>query len=145
MSLVLEKENAPWPRLEGFKMGNGHPEIAEQGFRVLLGCQVSGGSSPAFIPGEKAALLRPGYGLAALLLAPPRSRWQMLLHLLPPGGPTSTAISSHGPLTRVSSGLPAAPVDTGPSISAQHFDEVLDSSLRAWGGGGHCRDRSLYD
>lgn len=59
----------------------------------------------------------------------------MLLHLLPPGGPTSTAISSHGPLTRVSSGLPAAPVDTGPSISAQHFDEVLDSSLRALGEG----------
>jgi hypothetical protein len=38
MSLVLEKENGPWPRLEGFKMGNGHPEIAEQGFHVLLGC-----------------------------------------------------------------------------------------------------------
>lgn len=30
--------NGPWPRLEGFKMGNGRPEIAEQGFHVLLGC-----------------------------------------------------------------------------------------------------------
>lgn len=30
--------NGPWPRLESFKMGTGYPEIAEQGFHVLLGC-----------------------------------------------------------------------------------------------------------
>lgn len=58
----------------------------------------------------------------------------MPLHLLPPGGPTSTAILSHGPLTRVFSGLPAAPLDAGRSMPVQHFDEVLDSSLRAAGG-----------
>lgn len=60
----------------------------------------------------------------------------MPLHLLPPEGPTSTAILSQGPLTRVFSCLPAAPSDTGPSLPAQHFDEVLDSSLSAAGGRG---------
>lgn len=60
----------------------------------------------------------------------------MPLHLLPPGGLTSTAMVSHGPLTRVFSGLPAAPLDAGPSMPAQHVDEVLDSSLRAAGGRG---------
>lgn len=73
----------------------------------------------------------------------------MPLHLLPPGGPTSIAILSHGPLTKVFSGLPAAPLDIGPSIPAQLFDEVLDSSLRAaarrGGGWGRCWDGSLDD
>lgn len=53
----------------------------------------------------------------------------MPLHLLP------LAILYHGPLTRVCSGLPGAPLDTGPSLPDHHFDEVLDRSLRAEGGG----------
>lgn len=65
----------------------------------------------------------------------------MPLHLLPPGCRPSTAILSHGSLTRVSSDPLAAPLDTGPSIPAQRFDEVLDSSLSTGVGVGSCAGR----
>lgn len=67
----------------------------------------------------------------------------MPLHLLSPGCRPSTAILSHGSLTRVSSGSLAAPLDPGPSIPAQHFDEVLDSSLSTGVGVGGLRGAVL--
>lgn len=112
------------------------------------------GASPPFIPGEKIALLRPGTGLAALLLAPP-SLSQQLTSQEQMANATSPAPSLRPdfhchlvpwPIDRGLLRPPWCPSDPGPFIPAHTLTRCWTAASEQKLGGwldGSLNDRGL--
>lgn len=77
MSLVLEKGMGLGQGWKASKWELGTLRLLSRASVSFWDVRSMGEPSPPFIPGEKAALLRPGSGLPALLLAPPSLSQQL--------------------------------------------------------------------